>query len=292
MKRKLVLLQVFIAIVMVCTSVYATLDTTIGVTVSSSTVYKGDEVEVTLALKDVDSNKKIINVEGYINYNKDLFEKVTYDSVVKDSDNKVKIGNEMLPVEKASELSGSGSFVSFNDEPTTDNDIKILIDCQKGISKNSDLLTIKFKLKSDAKTGDIENAITYSEFVAKSEDDSSNGVTEKINLTVKAKSEAPKEDDKKNESKNENKKAEDNKNDAVGAANDKNKNQNKNTNSNTNKNVNKNNTNTNTNNTNTDDSVSGKKLPAAGAKVLVVPAIVLIAIAYITYNRYIRMRGI
>lgn len=290
MKRKLVLLQVFIAIVMVCTSVYATLDTTVGVTVSSSTVYKGDEIEVTLALKDVNSSKKIINVEGYLNYDEDIFEEITVDSIVKNNDNKVKIGDETLPVEDANEGLSGGSAVVFTKKPSGEgsgNDVKILIDSSKGISNNTDLLTIKFKVKSDARTGNLENAIECTKFVAKSEDDSSNEITEKINITVKTKTETPKEDQK-NESKNENKKAEDNKNDAVGAVNDKNKN----TNTNTNSNKNTNNTNANTNNTNTDDSVSGKKLPAAGAKVLVVPAIILIAVAYITYNRYIRLRGI
>lgn len=57
-KSKLIILQVFIAIVLVCTSVYATIETTIGVKVSKSTLKQGDEFQVTLSLEDVKENQK------------------------------------------------------------------------------------------------------------------------------------------------------------------------------------------------------------------------------------------
>lgn len=76
---------------------------------------------------------------------------------------------------------------------------------------------------------------------------------------------------------------------------------------NTNTNNTTNNTNTNTNNTvknntvvnntgnsanTTDKTVSDKVLPAAGAVSLIIPAIVLIAIAYACYNKYIKYKDI
>lgn len=301
MKRKLVLLQIFVVIIMLCTSVYAAVDTTIGTKVSSSTIVKGDIVEVTLTLKGV--NKKITNIEGYINYDKDVIEDLTFDSIVKNSENKVKIGDETLTIENANEgLSGSDVGITFTKDPIgsgAGNDTKIMINFSKGISTDSDLLTFKLKVKSDSKIGDIENAIQFTGFSVKGGDnneDIASDLVQGITLTVKEKTNNnqnndKKDDDKKDDNKQDDKKDDtknnDDKQEPVGAVN------NNNTNKNTNKNSSKNNTSLNASNTNTkDDTVSGKKLPATGAKVLVIPAIVLIAIAYITYNRYIRMRGI
>ena len=59
------------------------------------------------------------------------------------------------------------------------------------------------------------------------------------------------------------------------------------TNTNTNKNVN-NNPNTNTK----DNTVAGTKIPAAGAKVIILPVITLIVLAYVSYNKYMKMKGI
>lgn len=278
-KTKLIILQVFIAIILISTSVYAAIDTTIGVKVSKSILYRGDTVDVTLSLSDVKSDKKITNVEGYINYDKDILETITYDSIVKDENKKVTIGDETLPVEDASNVQSSGSFVLFNGSPESNNDAKIIIDFNNGLTKDADLLTIKFKVKSNASIGDVKDAIKYS-FVVKSNEDKTEEISKNVNLTVKE----TVKDDNKNETKNETKN-ESKVDDPVGKVD--NKNENKNTNKNTNT---KNNTVNNTNTT--DNSVSGTKLPATGAKIFIIPAIVLIALAYISYNRYIRMRGI
>ncbi len=280
-KTKLIILQVFIAIILISTSVYAAIDTTIGVKVSKSILYRGDTVDVTLSLSNVKSDKKITNVEGYINYDKDVLETITYDSIVKDENKKVTIGDETLPVEDASNVQSSSAFVLFNGSPESDNDAKILIDFNNGLTKDSDLITIKFKVKSNASIGDVENAIKYS-FVVKSNEEKTEEITKNVNLTVKETIKDENKNETKNETKNESKLE-----DTVGKV------DNKNVNKNTNKNTNTNTKNNAVNNTNTtDNSVSGTKLPATGAKIFIIPAIVLIALAYISYNRYIRMRGI
>lgn len=282
-KSKLIILQVFIAIVLVCTSVYATIETTIGVKVSKSTLKQGDEFQVTLSLEDVKENQKIKNVEGYINYNKDILEKITYDSIVKDKDKKVKIGEETLKVEDLTngDVTPSSAYVGFNGSPDSDNDVRIVIDFNNGLTKDTELLNIKFKVKENAEVKDVKEAIKYAFTASDGTEKSEEDMTANVNLTIEKKSEQPAEDKNKNEAKDENE---------VGKVDDKNKNKNTNTNTNTNTNKNKNNT---VNNTNTsDNSVAGAKLPAAGAKIFIIPAIILIALAYISYNRYIRMRGI
>lgn len=278
MKNKLIILQIFIVIALICTSVYATLEATISVSVAKSTIYRGDTVEVVLSLEGVDSNKKVTNIEGYINYNKDVIEELTYDSIVKDNDKKVKIGDETLPVEDLTNLSAdqmpsSSAYVGFNSSPTSNNDTKIVIDFNDGITKDTELLKIKFKVKSNAKIGDIENAISYSMFVVTAGSESSEEISKNVNLTVK---EVVSNNDNTADT-----------NDTVGKQNNT-ANNTKNTNTNTNRNVN-----LSANGANTvDNTVSATKLPATGAKILVIPAIILVAIAYISYNRYIRMKGI
>ena len=159
-KNKLILLQLFIAFVLICTSVYATVNATIDVSTSETTVEAGKNVSVKLSLKNVD--KKVTNIEGYINYNKDVLETLTVDSIEKNEDGTVKIGNETLKVEDVTTgVSGSDSGISFNGDPSSNNDSKIVIDFKDGITSDTDLLTINFKVKSTAKIGDIEKAISY-----------------------------------------------------------------------------------------------------------------------------------
>lgn len=282
-KNKLILLQLFIAFTLICTSVYAAISTTIGVSIDKSTIERGETVSVKLSLKDVDENQKVTSVEGYVNYNKDVIEPITVDSIEKDEENNVKIGNETLVVEdltnaNANDISSSSAYIGFNGDPESENDSKIVIDFNNGITEDTDLITINFKVKSDATVGEIKDAISYSMFVTTAGSEQSEEITKNINLTVKQVTENPGDEDK-NDSKNENKADDDDKNE--------NKNENKNTNTNTNKNVN-NNPNTNTK----DNTVAGTKIPAAGAKVIILPVIILIVLAYVSYNKYMKMKGI
>ena len=303
-KNKLILLQLFIAFVLICTSVYATVNATIDVSTSETTVEAGKNVSVKLSLKNVD--KKVTNIEGYINYNKDVLENLTVDSIEKNEDGTVKIGNETLKVEDVTTgVSGSDSGISFNGDPSSNNDSKIVIDFKDGITSDTDLLTINFKVKSTAKIGDIEKAISYSMFVITAGDETSEEITKDVSLTIKAATTSnpdddnkPSDDDKKPDEgdkkpEDDKKPSEDDnkKNTTNNAVNNANTNTNKvnNTNTNTNKNTNKvNNTNTNTK----DNTVAGTTIPAAGAKLIVIPAIVLIVLAYLTYNKYRDMKDI
>lgn len=274
-KSKLVVLQVFIAIMLVCTSVYASVETSIGVKVSKSTLNRGDSIDVTLSLEGIKADQKIKNVEGYINYDKNILEKVTYESIVKDNDKKVKIGDETLTVEditNSDNINSSSAYVAFNGSPESDNDIKIIIDLNKGITKDTELLTIKFKVKDNADIKEVKDAIKYA-FTASDGTEKSEEMTKNITLTIEKKVEQPNDDKKENNTANENK---------AEKANNNTTNNTNNTNRNTNK----------VNNTNTDNTLAKNNLPQTGAKVFVIPAIILIALAYISYNKYIRMKGI
>lgn len=348
-KNKLILLQIIIAVILICTSVYATVNTTISLSASSTTVKQGEEITVKLSLENVDADKKVYSVEGYINYDKDILEPITVDSIEKTDNNTVKIGNEELSIQDITNNSENISDygITINRAPSGGNDVKILIDFRNGISSNTDLLNIKFKVKSDAKLGTVTNAISYKSFEITAGTETSAGMDKNVNLTVVSnehthsyKEEIVKEATCTEKGKKVEKcscgdiKEEKEINalghsfgswkvvkeattDATGTrervctrCNEKetetiaklskpsntntntNTNTNKNTNTNTNTNTNKNSNTNKTNNTNTDGTVAGTKLPATGAKVIVAPAIVLIVLAYISYNRYMKYKDI
>lgn len=288
-------------------------------------------------------------MEGYINYNKDILETVTVDSIEKTANGTVKIGNEELPVEdltNKSEVSSSDAYVAFNGSPSSGNDIKLVIDFKNGVSSDLDLLKIKFKVKADANLGTVTNAISYDMFQITAGAETLPDITKNINLTVvseqptehnhnwkentsKSKAATCTEDGYKffecteegcTETKKETIKATGHKygdwkvtkeattkaegekqrecsvcknveKQTIAKKTSTNTNKtNNNTNTNTNKNTNKvNNTNT---NTNKDNTVSGAKIPAAGSKVVILPAVLLIVLAYVSYNKYMKYKDI
>ena len=307
-KTKLILLQLFIAFVLISTSVYATVTTTIALSLSEATAFRGDTIEVTLSLKDVEADKEIQSVARYINYNKDVIEAITVDSIKKSNTNKVTIGNEELNVEdltnaNVNEIPTTKAYIAFNGNPTSDNDSRIVIDFKDGITTDEDLLTINFKVKETATIGEVEKAISYSMFVITAGSEESEEITKDIKLTVKAVDAGDNEgNNTNNEAKNENENENVNTNtNNANTTENKTKNEtntntnkagntntNKATNTNTNKNVNSNNS---VNNT-SDNTVSSVKIPAAGAKVILIPAIILIILAYVSYNRYMKYKNI
>ena len=303
-KSKLIILQLFIASVLICTSVYAAVSTTIGLSVSNTSVKRGDKVTVTLSLKDVDSSKKVTSIDGYINYNTNIFETINVDSIQKDSDGTVQIGHEKLKVEDVTnatveDLPSSSAYIAFNGAPLSDeNNTRIVIDFSSGINANTDLLKIDFKVKSDASIGEIKNAITYSNFHITAGSEVVQ-VTENISLNIQqsGNTQNPDPDENKNENKNENINENNNQNENKNEDKNENKNDSKNENKNTNQNINKN-TNKNINNTtnisnrNINDNRASGILPATGAKVIILPAIALIILACVCYNKYIKYKDI
>ena len=333
-KNKLILLQLVIAFVLICTSVYAAVTTTIDVSPSKTLVERGEVVTVTLSLKDVDSNMKVESVEGYINYDENVIKAIDVDSIHKDQGNTVTIWNETLKVEDLTNadinnMPSTESYVAFNGSPASGNKTRIVIDFKQGLTEDTELLKIDFEVKEDATTGSIENAISYSMFVITAGTEESVEITENIDLTVKAVSTNDNNTNSENENtntenentntENENTNTDNNTNTDDENTNTENENTNTdnentnvsnentntdndntnvnnentnaadNTNSNTNKNTNKN---TNNSGNTSDNTTSGSKLPATGAKLLVIPAIILSVVAYISYDKYMKYKGI
>ena len=291
-KNKLILLQIFVAFTLICSSVYAAVNTTIAVKASKDSVERGEKISVTLSLENVE-NEKVEEVEGYVNYDSDIIEPITFESIHKNAQNKVTIGEEELVVEDVTEgnLSASSGYIGFNSDPSSGNDTRFVIEFKDGVTEDVDLMTIDFVVKEDASLGEIKNAITYSTFVVTADSETSEEITKNVSLTVKAK-QAPAEDDNENENVNTNENTNTNENKNTNKADDK-KNENKNTNTNTNTNTNKDTNKAGNTNTNTkDNTVSGTTLPATGAKMIIIPAIVLLVLAYVSYNKYMKYKNV
>ena len=310
-KSKILLFKIMIAVIMIATSVYAALDVTLELKVSNNNVKPGETVTVTLSLKEVSS--KVTSVSGYINYNKDVLETITVDSIVKNTDNTVTIGTEKLNVEdltnkSISDMPNTSEYVGFNGAPSSGNDTKIVIDFKDGVLSNTDLLKINFKVKSNSTIGEIKDAIKYQMFVVTAGTEQSSEISQSVDLTVTKINPVPEntvEDDKNNTVKDDNKILDNTnipQNNVVTPGAIKNNTTN-NTVNNTSKNnvVNnssKNNTtknnianNATNRNSNTDNTTASKKLPSTGAKMLVLPAIVFIVLAYISYNKYMKYKN-
>ena len=86
-KNKLILIQTLIAIViLITTTVYAAISVKLELSVSNSKLAPGDEVTVKLSIKDIQvSDEGITNIDGYINYDKNIIEPLTVNSIVRDS---------------------------------------------------------------------------------------------------------------------------------------------------------------------------------------------------------------
>ncbi len=192
MKRKIYNLIVFLLVLAILTcNVYAAVSATIKVTATKTQLKKGEDFKVTLSLDNVDSNKSVTSVVGYINVNTSVLEKVKFEDINKDGDGTVTIGNEKLIVEDLTDKSSSDIpdtvyCVSFNGHPVSGNQSKLLIDMKNGLTSNSNLVTIDFHVKDDADVGTFEDAISYKMFVVTEGDEVTPepGITKNIGIEV------------------------------------------------------------------------------------------------------------
>lgn len=331
-RNKLILVQALVAIVvLLSTSVYAAISVKLELSASNTKLNPGDEVTVKLSIKDIAvSDEGVTNVDGYINYDENIIEPITVESIVRDSDGRVTVGKDKLSVE---DLTGVTSVntgdnttgIVFNGKPATDNDCRLLIGLVTPLKEDTDLLTIKFKIKENATLGEVENAIRYDMFVITAGEEKTPAISEAIALTVEKVNDNNNGNnndndgnnngnDNNNDGNNENGNngndnngngnSGDNNNGNAGSANNgsnNNNNDDKNVN-NTANNVVNNTTNNTVNNTanntvnNTsnkvDNTVSGTNLPRTGTRMLIIPIIAAIILAYVSYNRYIKYKNI
>lgn len=309
MKKRQVVFYVVLMLMLLCTSVYATISGSINITPSNSgALHAGDEFTVTLSLKDFDTTSGITAVEGYVNINEDVLEDLTVNSIVTNSDGKVEIDeNNILDIYDVTNLSTEemneiDTGITFNDSPESGRgDYRIVINLASAVTPDTDILTITFKVKPGVATGTYEDAITYSLFqVFSGVSDKSEKVTESLDLVIGV----PAEEDN-NNSNNTNNVIDNNTDNEVdnnvsdenetnnvvdNNSNEINNNEvnNTETDNNNDNNANRNNASNSGNNQNNrvDNTTASGSLPNAGYKIVILPIIALIIAGFIFYKKY------
>lgn len=299
MKKKLLLVYVFVAFVLLCTNVYAVLTMDVNLVADKTSVKPGEEVLVTVNLKNI--SKPISSIEGYINIDETVFKESIKEALVT-KDNKIEVTSENTASNKLSYVFDPNAMsadydVIFNTkkENIENNDCLFVMDLTQDIANSADVLQFKFTVKDTATIKKVEKAVQVDCIVAYSSDrsDRSEKISAILDINVVNGNEPAEEN--KTENKVEN-------NTVNNTTDNKVNNTVNNTNTNTNQNTNKNTNNTNSankvnntvNNTNTnkDATVAGTNIPAAGAGFMMVPVVMFILLAYISYNKYIKYKDV
>lgn len=302
MKKRQVVISVVIMLMLLCTSVYATISGNISLTSSAKdSISAGDEFTVTLSLNNIEGNSGVTSISGYINVNDDVFEKLTVDSIVTNSEGKVEINsNNVLDVYDSNdeEASSADTGITFNSNPVSGNgDYRLVIDLENALTSDTDLVTITFKVKDNVAEGNYEDAISYTLFKIYS------GTTDKADvisqsLDVNIGNEVIPDDPDNNPENVPDNRPENNVDNNIDEGNNINNNINDNNSNNIqddNNNDDKNNSNPIDNNqdqdglgTNNgeDNTIAPGRLPNTGYKIIILPIIVLLVAGFIFYKKY------
>ena len=302
MKKRQVVISVVIMLMLLCTSVYATISGNISLTSSAKdSISAGDEFTVTLSLNNIKGNSGVTSISGYINVNENIFEKLTVDSIVTNSEGKVEINsNNVLDVYDSDdeEASSADTGITFNSNPVSGNgDYRLVIDLENALTSDTDLVTITFKVKDNIAEGNYEDAISYTLFkIYSGTTDKADVISQSLNVNI-GNEVIPDDPDNNPENVPDNR-PENNVDNNIDEGNNINNNINDNNSNNIqddNNNDDKNNSNPIDNNqgqdglgTNNgeDNTIAPGRLPNTGYKIIILPIIVLLVAGFIFYKKY------
>ena len=305
MKKRQIVLYIVVMIMLITTSVYATISAELNLkaVVDGDMLYQGSEFSVTLNLKDLETDGPIKAIEGYIDIDEKVIDPLTVESIVTDEDGKVKIDEKnVLTVFDAKNISSnSDTGIIFNTDPVSDNgDYKIVINFANPIEEDTDLVTLKFKVKDDATVGDHSSAVVYKIFKLFSEDAQEKQELNKkgLKVTVNAKKddvnnvpENKPENNPENVPQNVPENKPENKPENVPENKPEDKPENKpQSNQDQNKNENQRPTDQGSNdknsNGNKDNTVAPTNLPKTGYKMILIPIAVIAGLGFVFYKKY------
>ena len=130
MKKKLLLVYVFVAFVLLCTNVYAVLTMDVNLVADKTSVKPGEEVLVTVNLKNI--SKPISSIEGYINIDETVFKESIQDALVT-KDNKIEVTSENTASNKLSYVFDPNAMSA---------DYDVIFNTKKANIENNDCLFI------------------------------------------------------------------------------------------------------------------------------------------------------
>jgi hypothetical protein len=127
----------------------------------------GSSVSLSLSLQNTNTfDSAITSIEGYLNFDSEVFEDVTINSL-EANNGKVQIGKsnnlDLIDLSGYSssnqtQVNGDAGFY-FNGNPLSNNDNKIVLDFATPISEDAKLFTINLKVKSNASVKEYQKAI-------------------------------------------------------------------------------------------------------------------------------------
>ena len=176
MKRKLIIYNIFIVLVLICTSVYAatTAKLNLETTLDNKQIKSGEKFIAKLSLKDFSTTTSVDSIYGYIDIDENVLEDITIDNIVKTSGNTVKVGNESLEVYDVANIEGipeKGIFLMKDPatEDDTEHDYKITIELStENKISTEDIIKIEFKSKDNLKEDTYADVVKFVGFEATS----------------------------------------------------------------------------------------------------------------------------
>lgn len=316
MKKRYVITYIVLMLALICTNVYATISANTELSISKSVFEKGDEFSVTLSITDLETTTGVKSVEGYINIDENILEDLTIESIVSE-DGKVKINDDnilnVIDQVQSDGTASSESGVIFNDSPVSGKgDYRIVINFDKELTEDEELITINFKLKDDVENATYENAIEYTIFRIFSESEKVIIEDKAINLVVNTTEETPGDDtgdnsddeEDKNQDQDQNQDTDNDSNNGTNDDSDDDNNNNNNDSDNENEGSSSNNddddsdkvtnqdNNSNGSADNNDDTVAQNPLPNTGYKLILIPIVVLVIAGVVFYKKYAKYNNI
>lgn len=181
MKRKLLIVYVFIAFVLLCTNVYAALTMDLSLVPASEKVKQGSDLVIAVKLNNVSA--PVSSIEGYINVDENVLEPIS-ESMIKGDKIAVKADgktvSELDYVFNPKDLSDADCDVIFNTNKANidNNDCLFVMDLRKDIKGNCDIMTLNFKVKEDATVAQATQAVKFKIASAVSASDLKDKVTD------------------------------------------------------------------------------------------------------------------
>ena len=164
-KRRVTVINIIIiTILMLGTMVEAESGSSFKATVSSTktSVKSGEEITITVSVSDIQMGEKGINtLEGTLQYDKDIFEEI-----------------------KSSNIQSQNNWtITYNDESSTLNGKFLAVNLSEGIKENTDIFSIKFKVKKDI-TESKTTQITFNNVTSNDGKDLVNIGTKSVNIKI------------------------------------------------------------------------------------------------------------
>lgn len=180
MKRKLLIVYVFVAFVLLCTNVYAALTMDLSLVPESEKVKQGSDLVIAVKLNNVSA--PIASIEGYINVDENVLEPISSDMIKGDTIEVKSNGTKVSSLDyKFNPTSADADYdVIFNTNKSAieNNDCFFIMDLRKNIQGNCDIMTLNFKVKEDATVSQATQAVKFKVSSAVSAADTKDKVTD------------------------------------------------------------------------------------------------------------------